>query len=40
MKVKKERAGRGYLPKVVRYNVENRKMGGRRPVRGRGESAN
>lgn len=33
MKVKKERAGRGYLPKVVRYSVENKKIGGRRPVR-------
>lgn len=33
MKVKKERAGRGYLPKVVRYDVENKKIAGRRPVR-------
>lgn len=28
----KERAGRGYLPEIVRYKVENKKAGGRRPV--------
>lgn len=28
-----ERAGRGYLPKVVRYDAENKKIGGRRPAR-------
>lgn len=32
MKVEKEGAGRGYLPEVVRYKVENKKAGGRRPV--------
>lgn len=32
MMVEKEIAGRGYLPEVVGYKVENKKAGGRRPV--------
>lgn len=32
MRVEKEIAGRGYLPEVVRYKVENKKAGGRSPV--------